>query len=270
MDELKAQYVADTWSGGSGLVPRGPKLVLAARPSTPAEVERRTGRRPVGAVWRLEVGGRFLRSGGIVYPGGVPFPEELHSRTAVIANEVWLYVDEDGHVLGVYWWPDAVRRPVASVPREDFAPELVVHPSDAGSRLSFLRLPDAPPWEPVAAVCISDREAVVFLTRGEVPDPLNEMVVYEHGGLSLRASCEDEPGRRVDDFAGSHSPPYRRLRAPGAYAVGRDPGRALGPQTWPWPGELRWWEDGVAYELKGFVPIQTLQEVAATQAGAGG
>src|SRR5687767_13001764 len=133
MDERAAQAVVDRRSGGSGLVPRGPKIVLATRPRLPSDVELHTGRRPLGLapLWRVEVGGRFLRSGGLVYPGGVPFPEELHSRTAVIANEVWLYVDDDGDVLGVYWWPDAVRRPIASVPREDFPTEDVVAPADA-------------------------------------------------------------------------------------------------------------------------------------------
>lgn len=266
MDEYSAQAVVDRWSGGSGLVPRGPKIVLAARPCMASDVEMHTGRRPPGfsPLWRVEVGGRFLRSGGVVYPSGVPFPEELHSQTAVIANEVWLYVDDDGDVLGVYWWPDAVRRPIASVPRADYGADLVVHPADAQAGVSFpLHLPDFPPWEPVAAVCLGPREAIVFLTQDRVPDPLNEMVIYEQGGLSLRLDADVEPPA-AEDFARKHSPPYRRLRAPGAHAVGREPGRSLGPQTWPWPGELRWWNEGVNYELKGFVPLQTLQDVAAT------
>lgn len=268
MDERTAQAVADRWSGGSGLVPRGPKIVLAARPCVASDVETHTGRRPrtLSSLWRVEIGGRFLRSGGIVYPGGVPFPEELHSRTAVIANEVWLYVDDEGEVLGVYWWPDAVRRPIASMPREDYSEDLVVHPLEAQRSVSFpLGLPDFAPWEPVAAVCLGRGDAVVFLTKGPVPDPLNEMLVYEQGGLTLRAGADEEPPA-AEEFARKHAPPYRRLRGPGAHAVGREPGRSLGPQTWPWPGELRWWTDGVTYELKGFVPLQTLQDVAATVA----
>lgn len=265
MDDRTAQAVADAWSGGAGLVPRGPKLVLATRPVTPSEVERHTGRRPqLGGLWRLEVGGRFLRSGGLVYPSGVPFPEELHSRTAVIANEVWLYVDDDGRVLGVYWWPDALRRPIASTPKDEYPPEHLLHPSTALETIGFpLKLPDAPPWEPMLAVCCDPDEVLVFLTHGTVPDPVHEMLVYEHGGLSLRARAE-ATRPNIDAYAQQHSPPYRRVRAPGSSAVGRESGRALGPQTWPWPAELRWWDSGVAYELKGFVSLAQLQDVAAT------
>lgn len=263
VDEGTAQAVADNWSGGAGLVPRGPKLVLATRPATPADIERHTGRRPpaTSRVWRLEIGGRFLRSGGVVYPGGVPFPEDLHSRTAVIANEVWLYVDDEGDVLGVYWWPDAVRRPIASVPKAEYPPDDVVHPSVVVERLG-MRLPCARPWEPTLAVC-DEEEAIVFLTQGPIPDPLHEMVVFEQGGLSLTAYVERDPPD-VEEFARTNSPPFRRLRGPGPHAIGREPGRSLGPQTWPWPGELRWWDEGLAYELKGFVPLQTLQDVASS------
>lgn len=212
-----------------------------------------------GSLWRIEVSGRFLRSGGVVYPGGVPYPEELHSRTAVIANEVWLYVDDDGDVLGTYWWPEGVRRPIASVPKDEYSSDEVVDPSVAVERLG-MRLPCIAPWEPALAVC-DDDEAIVFLTAGEIPDPVHEMLVFEHGGLSLGAWRQTEPPD-VETFARANSPPYRRLREPGRHAIGRDPGRSLGPQTWPWPGELRWWEDGLVYELKGFVPLAKLQEVA--------
>lgn len=266
MDERTAQAIADDWSGGAGLVPRGPKIVLATRPVTPAEVERHTGRRPnaVGSLWRLEVGGRFLRSGGLVYPGGVPFPEELHSRTAVVANEVWLYVDDMGDVLGAYWWPDALRRPIASVPKDEYPPEDALHPSVAVQRMSFpLRLPDVPPWEPAVAICIGSDEVIVFLTHGAIPDPLHEMLLFEQGGLSLRAKASAS-SPDVAAFADRHSPPFRRLRGPGRHAIGRDPGRSLGPQTWPWPAELRWWDAGVDYELKGSVPLADLQDVASS------
>ncbi|HYZ91505.1 MAG TPA: hypothetical protein VFA34_03815 [Actinomycetota bacterium] len=263
MDDVDAQLIADYWSGGGGLVPRGPKAVLATRPVTPGEVERHTGRRPLltESLWRIEVGGRFLRSGATVYPGGVPFPEELHSRTAVIANEVWLYVNDDGDVLGTYWWPEGVRRPIASTPKDEYAADQIVDPSVAAERFG-IRLPGLPPWQPTIAVCWED-EALVFLTCGPTPDPLHEMLIFEQGGLSFGAWSEDK-APDVEEFANANSPPYRRLREPGRHAIGRDPGRALGPQTWPWPGELRWWQDGLAYELKGFVPLATLSEVAAT------
>ncbi len=263
MDEVEAQLIADYWSGGGGLVPRGPKTVLATRPATPADVERHTGRRPSvsGSLWRIEVGGRFLRAGGVVYPSGVPYPEELHSRTAVIANEVWLYVDDDGDVLGRYWWPEGVRRPIASKPKDEYSSDEVVEATVAVERLG-MRLPCMPPWEPALAVCEKD-EAIVFLTAGSVPDPVHEMLLFEHGGLSLGAWRQSE-APDVETFGRANSPPYRRLRDPGRHAIGRDPGRSLGPQTWPWPGELRWWDVGLSYELKGFVPLAKLQEVAAS------
>jgi hypothetical protein len=197
-----------------------------------------------------------------VYPGGVPFPEELHAMTAVIANEVWLYVDDDGDVLGAYWWPDAIRRPIASIPREEFAAEQVVDASDLASRLDFApRLPEPASWTPAQAVCFGRDEVLVFFVRSTLPDPLHEMLVYEQGGLSLRARKDAQPAD-VEEFLRSHQPPYRRVRAGTMRGVGRDPGRALGPQTWPWPGELRWWDDGVSYELKGFVPLTQLQAIA--------
>lgn len=267
MEDREAQAIAEHWSGGGGLVPRGPRVLLACVPATAADVERHTGCRPERGtgLWRLEVGGRFLRSGGLVYPGGVPFPEELQRQTALIANEVWLYVDQDSHrVLGSYWWPVAVRRPIASMPRDEYSPDDVVHPADAARRLDFeLRLPDFPPWEPALVVCLDRGEAIVFCVQETVPDPLHEMLLFEQGGLAMRARSSEGP-QDVADFLRSHQPPYRRLSVGGHVAVGRDPGRALGPQTWPWPGELSWWDQGVAYELKGSVPLATLLEVAGT------
>jgi hypothetical protein len=265
VDEYEAQLIAEHWSGGSGLVPRGPRQLLACQPATAADVERHTGRRPASRerLWRLEVGGRFLRSGGLVYPGGVPFPEELHSQTAVIANEVWLYVDEETHhVLGAYWWPDAVRRPIASRPHDEYPPDEIVSPADADAFLDFeLRVPTREPWQKSIVFCPNPREAVVFCMTETTPDPLHEMLLFEQGGLSMRAHVAE----RAEDLGGflrANSPPYRRLSVGRCAAAGRDPGRALGPQTWPWPAELRWWDAGVAYELKGLVPLQTLVDVA--------
>ncbi len=257
--------VVDMWSRGAGVVARGPKLLLSIVPADRAEIERHTGRRSrvEGRLWRLEVSGRFLASDGVVYPGGVPFPEELHSQTAVIAQEVWLYADDDGDVLGVYWWPDAVRRPIASVPRADFPEGMCVHPFDAGRSVSVpVPLPDRPPWDPAVAVCIDDDEVLVFCTQGQV-EPLNEMVVYENGGISVRAK---RTAQRPDlnAFLASHQPPYRRVQVRGASGIGREVGRSLGPQTWPWPGELRWWDDGILYEVKGFELVSTLVDVAST------
>jgi hypothetical protein len=267
VDERRAQAIAEHWSGGSGLVPRGPRQLLAYFPATPGDVERHTGRRPtsIDGLWRLEVGGRFLRSGGLVYPGGVPYPEELHNQTAVIANEVWLYVDQDsGRVLGSYWWPDAVRRPIASRPHDEYPSSAVMDLTDACAFVDFdLRVPVCRPWEATIAVCLNPREVIVFCVTDTTPDPLTEMLVFEQGGLSLRATAE-ERRQDVTAFLRSNSPPYRQLRVGSVTGAGRDPGRALGPQTWPWPGELHWWDDGVSYELKGFVPLATLQEVAVT------
>jgi hypothetical protein len=234
-------------------------------PATAADVERHTGRRPSSRdrLWRLEVGGRFLRSGGLVYPGGVPFPEELRSQTAVICNEVWLYVDEGSHrVLGAYWWPDAVRRPIASTPRDEYPPDEVCAPADAASKVDFvLRVPSRPPWDTAMVFCPTPREAIVFCVTDTTPDPLHEMLLFEQGGLSMHVHAADRPDD-IGDFLRSNSPPYRRVSVGARGAAGRDQGRALGPQTWPWPGELRWWDDGVAYELKGLVPLQTLVDVA--------
>jgi hypothetical protein len=197
-----------------------------------------------------------------VYPGGVPFPEELHSQTAVIANEVWLYVDEDsGRVLGAYWWPDAVRRPIASRPHDEYPPEEVLSPAEADEFLDFdLRVPARSPWVPAIVFCPNSREAVVFCVTATTPDPLHEMLLFEQGGLSMRAHVA-ERAEDIGAFLRSNSPPYRRVSVGRCAAAGRDPGRALGPQTWPWPAELRWWDDRVAYELKGLVPLATLQDV---------
>lgn len=238
-------------------------MLLGCVPATASEVERYTGRRPgyADSVWRLEVGGRFLSSGGVVYPSGVPYPEELHSQTAIVCNEVWLYASGDGDVVGVYWWPGAIRRPIASVPRSDFEPEDIVDPRDAPERLSFpLSVPVGTQWEPALVACISRDEALVLCTTGAVPDPVNEMVLFEQGGVSLRMRNGSQQ-ENISAFLVSHSPPFRRLNVAGRGGVGRDLGRSLGPQTWPWPAELRWWEDGITYELKGFEPLATLQTV---------
>jgi hypothetical protein len=265
MDEGLAHAVVDMWSRGAGVVARGPKLLLSIVPAERSEVERHTGRRSTisSPMWRLEVSGRFLASDGVVYPGGVPFPEELHSQTAVIAQEVWLYVDDDGDVVGAYWWPDAVRRPIASVPRADFPESMCVHPLDAGRFLDLpVPLPHRPPWEPTVAVCLDSTEVLVFCMPTPV-EPLNEMLVYESGGISVRAKLV---GARPDiaDFLRSHQPPYRRVQVKGCRGLGRDPGRSLGPQTWPWPGEVRWWDEGVLFEVKGHELVSTLVEIAAT------
>lgn len=264
MDDLTARSVVDRWSSGAGVVARGPKMLMSVVPATPGDVERHTGRTRSYAtdLWRLEVGGRFLSSEGLVYPGGVPYPEELHHQTAVIANEVWLYIDGEGDVLGAYWWPDAVRRPIASVPTDDFPPETIFHPADASTRVEVpVPCPEIPPWEPAVAVALSRREVLVFCVRGSSPEPVNEMLIYEHGGVSVRARLEPER-LDVEGFLRCRQPPYRRLALRDATALGRDPGRALGPQTWPWPGELRWWEDGVLYEVKGFQPLTVLTDLA--------
>lgn len=241
---------------------------MSVVPAAPGDIERHTGRRPYGVgfageLWRLEVSGRFLASAGLVYPGGVPFPEELHNQTAVIANEVWLYADEDGNVVGAYWWPDAVRRPIASVARDEYPAELIVHPDDAAPHLDVaLPIPKNVRWEAAVAVCLSRREVIVFcVTAGVSPDPLNEMLIYEKGGISVRARVEHQRPD-LNGFLRSHQPPYRRLTVRSSVAIGRDPGRALGPQTWPWPAEVRWWENEVSYEVKGFVPLATLIEIA--------
>lgn len=224
-----------------------------------------------GEFWRLEVSGRFLASAGLVYPGGVPYPEDLHNETPIVTHEVWLYADEDGRVVGTYWWPDAVRKPIASVPREEYAGELSIHPADVGDRLDIpLPLPDLEPWTPAVAVCLSRSEVLVFCVTDDAPDLLNEMFVYEHGGISVRARAEDER-QDFNAFLRSHQPPFRRVQVRLASGIARDPGRALGPQTWPWPAELRWWEPrrsgaegpkGVTYEVRGNVGVATLIEVA--------
>jgi hypothetical protein len=265
LDERRARNIADRWYGGAGVVPRGPRRVLAVVPVTPSEIEQHTGRHslPATGLWRIEVSGRFLQSHGTVYPGGVPFPEELHSRTAVIANEVWLYADDEGDVIGAYWWPDAIRKPIAAQPTSDFHPDDIVEPNELLHDMDVaVRLPTKP-WEPTVAVRLSSHEAIVFSTPGRTPDPLNEMVVYETGGVSLRTRAEkDRPD--FDHFLRANQPPFRRVSVARNAGVGRDPGRVLGPQTWPWPGELRWWENGVSYELRGFLPLTKLQAVASS------
>lgn len=266
MDDARAQAVVARWSGGGGVVPRGPKELLGVVPVTRSDVERHAGRRTSfdvpGGFWRLEVRGRFLAAAGVVYPGGVPYPEDLHNEMPVVCNEVWLYADDDGAIVGTYWWPDAVRKPIASLPRAEYAEDRIVHPDDAELRVDVrVPLPTREPWRADVAVCLSSREVLVFCVTGAAPDPLNEMLVYEHGGVSVRATSEAERPD-LDRFLGSHQPPYRRIQVRGTSGIGRDPGRALGPQTWPWPGELRWWERGVEYEAKGFVPLATLVEIA--------
>jgi hypothetical protein len=241
-------------------------MLMAVVPATLSDVERHTGARPdlASGLWRLEIGGRFLRSGGLVYPGGVPYPEELHSQTAVIANEVWLYTDDSGRVLGSYWWPDAVRRPIASHPRAQFSTDNAVDPTEVAGMLDLtVRLPKAKPWVAHTAVRCGPKEAVVFFVKDALPDPLHEMVLFEAGGLALYVRGESGP-LDVAHFLLSNQPPYRRVSAGGAVGVGRDPGRALGPQTWPWPGELRWRDSGVEYELKGFQPLTKLQALASS------
>jgi hypothetical protein len=266
VDEREAQYIAEDWSGSGGLVPRGPRMLLACVPATAAEVERQTGRRPESSVglWRLEIGGRFLHSGGVVYPGGVPYPEELHRQTALIANEVWLYVNDSGRVFGAYWWPDAMRRPIASVPRDEYEADQASHPDDVAKGLDFeLKVPTKAPWKALLGLRLSSTHAVVFCTKGTIPEPLNDMVVFEQGGLVLRERVE-KPSPDVSAFLRSHQPPFRRVSIANRPGAGRDPGRALGPQTWPWPGEVWWCDAGVTCELKGSVPLTTLQDVAAT------
>jgi hypothetical protein len=241
-------------------VARGPKMLLGCVPASATDVERHTGHRPVrtSGLWRLEVGGRFLSSRGVVYPGGVPYPEELQRQTAIVANEVWLYATEDGDVLGAYWWPDAMRRPVASAPRDEYPPSETVHPPEVASRLAFEPpMPARAGFEPAVAVCPSPTEVVVFYVSGPMPDPLHSMLVYEQGGLSYRARAEESPPD-LERFLWSNQPPFRRMKVGSATGAGREPGRTLGPQTWPWPGELLWWSDGVACEVKGFQPLATL------------
>ncbi len=263
MDEREATLVAESWSGSRGLVPRGPRWLLGSGPASPEEVELHTGIGVRGrTVWRLQVGGRFLRSGGLVYPGGVPYPDELQRHTAVVSSEVWLYVEEaTGRILGIHSWPEALRRPIASMPRADFDPEAVLPVSEVPDLGFAVRVPAGRDWAPTLAVEASASGVVLFVCRGTVPDPLNEMLLFDAGGLSLRIRPTDTAG----DVAGvlaRHQPPFRRARAGRVPAAGREPGRSLGPQTWPWPGELLWWEDGLAYELKGFQSMAGLQEVA--------
>jgi hypothetical protein len=263
VDSSLAEDVVEYWSRGSGVVARGPKSLMSIVPATPGDVERHCGRRPDIStdVWRLEVSGRFIASQGVLYPSGVPFPEELHDQTAIVSGEVWLYADGDGEVLGAYWWPDAVRRPIASVPRDEYDSDEVIHPLDA-PRSVDVPVPTIEHTDrvPVVAVRRSRRDITVFCTKGHVPEPLNEMCIYEQGGISLSARVTDRPDHVA--FLRRHQPPYRRLSVRGCTAIAREPGRSLGPQTWPWPGELMWWDEGVRYEVKGFEGVSTLVEIA--------
>jgi len=265
MEESDAQFVAEAWPGGGGLVPRGPRMLLGFGPADREDVLRHTGVRPGprDEVWRVQVGGRFLRASAPVYPGGVPVPEALQARTAVVSSEVWLYVEAESlDLVGMYSWPEAVRRPVASSPRADLRPDSVRHVADI--RVDFdLRVPAHRGWEAEMASVISPGELIVLLVREMLPDPLNEMVLFEQEGLTMRASAAAEPPD-LRELIRQHQPPYRPARVRRAEAAGRDPGRALGPQTWPWPGELRWWDAGVNYELRGFQPLSVLVEVAGT------
>lgn len=240
---------------------------MAFRPARSADVERHTGRRPPAGtkVWRLEVGGRFLRSGGLVYPGGVPYPDELRSETAVVSSEVWLYVTEDsGEVLGLHSWPEAVRKPIAAVVADDLDADEVVHPSEAASRLGWdVPLPTDRRWEPFGVFADGPREAVVWCVRSLPPEPFNEMVLYAEEGLTLRVRREAEP-QDLERVLESQQPPFRPVAIGRRRGIGREPGKSLGPQTWPWPGELWWSADGADFELRGLHPLSTLVEVAGT------
>lgn len=266
MDENQASLVAESWRGGGGLVARGPKWLLGWDEVSRDEAELRTRRR-VGSraeVWRVQVGGRFLQAQGTVYPGGVPFPDELTGTVAAVCSEVWLYVDtESAEFIGSYSWPEALRRPIASRPVDDF-PERHVMGVERASEIDGVRieLPAHPGWDVPLLVSRSRRDVVALCVAGALPDPLNEMLLFGCGGLTLRL----QPGDPWDihGIAGRHGPPYRRTEVSGCDAAGREPGRTLGPHTWPWPGELMWWRDGQRYTLKGFVPLAKLVEVAAT------
>jgi hypothetical protein len=184
---------------------------------------------------------------------------------ATVSNEVWVYVDASGpELVGAYWWPEAVRRPIASRPEPDFQESDVVSPEEAADRVDVrLALPSHPGWEVALVACPSRHEAVVICVCATVPDPLNEMLVFDGGGLTLRIQPEAS-GPDPADVVEAHGPPYRTVRLPGGQGAGREPGRTLGPQTWPWPGELLWLRDGQRYTLKGFVPLDTLTAVAET------
>ncbi|HVL81513.1 MAG TPA: hypothetical protein VM840_07980 [Actinomycetota bacterium] len=266
MDELQASLIVESWRGGAGLVSRGPRWLLGFAPADPADVERHTGRRArSGEVWRVQVGGRFLGVDGTVYPGGVPFPEELAGKVAAVSTEVWLYVEPDEQrIVGSYSWPEAVRRPIAARPEPDFLREELSDASVAEEggdvRIEF---PRHPRWEQRLVSRSGPGEVVVLCIGPTLPDPLNEMVLFSCGGLSLR--MVEAPGRPdLDAIAQASGPPYRGLAVGDSTAVGREPGRALGPHTWPWPGELIWWREGQRYTLRGDQPLAVLGEVAET------
>lgn len=263
MNERAAELLALSWRGSGGLVPRGPRWLLGWGPADAQDVRRHTGFDPDddGGVWRLQLGGRFLQSGGLVYPGGIPFPDDLAGEVAVVSNEVWLYVDAAQSMVGHYWWPEAVRKPVASPPRADFRDRDLITLDEARVRLG-MKLPLGPGWEPGPAVRMPGGGVLVMLACGRVPDPVNEMLLYEYGGLSLRATPSSR-APELDELVAAASPPFRRVSVDGLPAAGRECGRTLGPHTWPWPAELIWWDDGVTYEMKGAVGLDVLQSTAA-------
>jgi len=208
------------------------------------------------------VAGRFIQSGGLIYPGGVPFPEDLAGEVAVVTNEVWLYVDAGRRaVIGQHWWPEAMRKPVASAPRAEFHQRDLMSLEEAGTRLR-LSLPQDVPWEPGPFVGLPQGGILVMFTCGLLPEPLNEMVLLEGGGLSLRARPAST-GPAPEAVLEAGSPPFRRLDAGGFLGVGREPGRTLGPHTWPWPAELLWRNGDMTYQLRGHTELGVLQGVAA-------
>jgi hypothetical protein len=98
---------------------------------------------------------------------------------------VWLYADDrSGRVLGIHPWPEAIRRPIASVPRADYHPDALVHPEDAGPHLDIaLPLPEHRNYFCPLIVCHSRTHAMLLLVRELIPEPVNEMLLYEQEGL---------------------------------------------------------------------------------------
>lgn len=259
MESYQAELIVESWRDGAGVVSRGPRWLLGYGPVDPEEVVAHCGsrRRLSDELWRVQMGGRFLASDGLIYPGGVPFPEDVAGSTVVVASEVWLYFDlEAGRVLGSHWWPEAVRRPVASIPGNDFPGAIEFGDMD-------LPVPRHKSFDPILAAREIDGW-VVLLAEGHLGDPLNEMVWLQQGALSFRVSRGTVD---ADEILYRFHPPYESYELNGGQAVGRHPGKALGPQTWPWPGELIWASDGLRYELKGQVEVGRLLEVAATVDG---
>lgn len=258
MESYQAELIVEGWRDGAGLVSRGPKWLLGFGPVTAEEAKPHCGyrRRLSDDLWRVQMGGRFLASEGLIYPGGVPFPDEVAGSTIVVASEVWLYVDmEAGRMIGSHWWPEAVRRPVASQPEDDF-----VH------AVAFDSLAEPPPvprlqgYVPRLAAR-KDEGLTVLLSREELRHPVNEMVLLESGALSLRvASALIDP----DEIVFHHSPPFELVNLNSLPAAGRQPGRALGPQTWAWPGELLWNAGAWSFDLKAQLPLDRLTEIART------